>query len=68
MQDKTIISLTAIIAVTLLQIVAWQCGHNGQVFALTSAIIGGVTGFSIRDIITKKKDEWINGDTNNKQE
>jgi len=35
-----------------LQVVAWMCGHNGVVFATTSAIIAGIAGtllgFSIR--------------------
>lgn len=44
MNDKFIFGMFAIGAVTFLQIVAWLCGHNGQVFALTSAVIGGVSG------------------------
>lgn len=45
-EDKTIIATVAISAVTILQVVAWYCGFNGQVFALTSAVIGGITGFT----------------------
>jgi len=33
-----------IACVSLLQIVAWAGGHDGQVFALTSAAIGGIAG------------------------
>jgi LytS/YehU family sensor histidine kinase len=28
-----------------LQIYAWNTGHDGQVFALTSLIIGGIAGY-----------------------
>lgn len=42
--DKTIIGLTGIVAVTVLQCAAWLGGFDGQVFALTSAVIGGVVG------------------------
>jgi len=44
-EDKTIIGVTAIICVTIIQAIAWYMGHDGAVFALTSAIIGGVVGF-----------------------
>jgi len=63
-EDKTVLSLAAIAAVTTLQVVAWSCGHNGQVFALTSAIIGGITGFSVKGALAKKEEngvEWKNG-------
>jgi len=38
-----------------LQVVAWFCGHDGSVFALTSAIIGGVTGSVLGFEIAKTK-------------
>ena len=43
---KLVIGLTGIGAVTTLQCVAWLCGYNGAVFALTSAVISGVVGFA----------------------
>lgn len=43
---KLVLGLTGIGAVTVLQCVAWLCGHNGAVFALTSSVIGGVIGFT----------------------
>jgi len=46
MEDKTIIGVVGICGVVILQCVAWASGHNGQVFALTSAVIGGITGFT----------------------
>lgn len=68
-QDKTIIGIVGICAVVILQCMAWASGHNGQVFALTSAVIGGITGFSVRDrLITKKKEIDINGYDANEQE
>jgi len=54
-KDQTVISLTAIGSVTILQCIAWAFNHNGTVFALTSAIIGGITGFSINKVSTHKK-------------
>ena len=44
MEDKTIVAIVAIVCVTALQVAAWVCGFNGQVFAFTSLIIGGVVG------------------------
>ena len=44
MEDKNIIAMVAIVCVTALQVAAWVCGFNGQVFAFTSLIIGGVVG------------------------
>lgn len=34
-----------VIGVTgIMQGIAWYSGHNGQVFAFTSLVIGGITG------------------------
>lgn len=43
-KDKNIVGTIAIICVTVLQVMAWHYNHDGQVFALTSFIIGGVIG------------------------
>jgi len=45
MNEKCIIGLSGILCVTGLQIAAWIMGFNGQVFALTGAVIGGVVGY-----------------------
>ena len=44
----------AIGTVAILQGLAWITGHNGTVFALTSAVIGGVTGAVLGFTIGKK--------------
>lgn len=44
MEEKTIIGLVGITAVTALQVIAWSAGLDGAVFALTSLVIGGVVG------------------------
>jgi len=44
---KLIIGLAGMGCVTFLQVMAWYMGHNGTVFALTSTVIGGVTGYFI---------------------
>lgn len=44
MNDKFIFGSVAIVCATGLQCAAWFFGYNGQVFALTSLVIGGVTG------------------------
>lgn len=41
---KAIIGMYILSIVALLQLVAWYFGFNGQVFAFTSLIIGGITG------------------------
>lgn len=44
MKETTKFGYFVISIVTILQVVAWLVGYNGTVFALTSLIIGGVTG------------------------
>ena len=44
MDDKTVFAIIAICLVTFIQLVAWHGGHNGQVFAFTSLIIGLIVG------------------------
>jgi len=55
MEDKTIIGITALICLTGLQLYGWYTGHDGIVFATTSAIFGAVVGsyFDIKDKIKK---------------
>jgi uncharacterized membrane protein YqgA involved in biofilm formation len=47
----------AIGIVAIIQGIAWICGQDGMVFALTSAVIGGVTGtilgFSVNKLVEK---------------
>jgi len=42
--SKEKFGMFAIGVVATMQGVAWLLGYDGQVFALTSAVIGGVTG------------------------
>lgn len=44
-QEKTIIACVALVCLTALQLYAWYSGHNGVVFASTSAIFGGIIGY-----------------------
>ena len=55
MEDKTIIGITALVCLTGLQLYGWYTGHDGIVFATTSAIFGAVVGsyFDIKDKIKK---------------
>ena len=55
---KTIIAVTGLICLTGLQLYAWYTGHNGVVFATTSAIFGGIIGgyFNIK----KSIGEYVN--------
>lgn len=52
MNEKLIFGMYAITIVAILQGVAWYVGFNGQMFALTALVIGGVIGsifgFSIK--------------------
>lgn len=51
--QKTIIAVTALLCLSALQIYAWSIGLNGAVFAVTSAIFGGIVGsyFNIKKSI-----------------
>jgi len=42
--DKTTAGVCMVLTVAGLQTVAWILGKDGQVFALTSLVIGGITG------------------------
>jgi len=55
--DKGIVGVTGIVVLGILQCFAWQTGHNGTVFALTSAGIGGIIGsyFDLRGLLNKLK-------------
>ncbi len=50
---KAIIGCTALVCLTALQLTAWITGHNGVVFATTSAIFGVVIGgyFNIKNSV-----------------
>ena len=58
MEEKYAIALIIIGCMTVLQISAWIIGANGQVFAFTSLIIGGIAGslfgFSLSSKVSKK--------------
>lgn len=58
---QCIIAVTGLICVTALQITAWTLGYNGSVFALTSSVIGGITGFALgfKINIQKLKNEKV---------
>ena len=60
---QCMIAITGLICVTALQITAWALGYNGTVFALTSSVIGGITGFALGIKINIKKSvgEYVNG-------
>ncbi len=44
MDEKKQFALVAICIVSAVQCFAWYGGHNGQVFAFTSLVIGGIVG------------------------
>ena len=55
--DKAIVGVTGILILGIMQCVAWSTGHNGTVFALTSAGIGGIIGayFDLSKLLNKLK-------------
>ena len=55
---KAIIGVTAILCISGLQLYAWSSGHNGVVFATTSAILGAVVGGAFN--IKKSIKEFVN--------
>lgn len=64
MDEKFIFGMFTVSIVTIIQLVAWYLGYNGQVFAFTSLIIGLISGsllgftFNIKESIkdfTKNK-------------
>jgi len=55
--DKGLTGVVGVLCLTVLQCMAWQTGHNGTVFALTSAGIGAIIGsyFDLRGLLNKLK-------------
>jgi len=55
--DKGLIGVVGILTLGILQCAAWQTGHNGTVFALTSSGIGAIIGsyFDLRGLLNKLK-------------
>lgn len=54
MNEKIVFGMYAMAVVAALQMIAWYSGANGQVFALTSLVIGGVVGSLLGFSVTKK--------------
>jgi len=55
-KDKLICGTIIIVCIAGLQMFAWYTGHDGIVFATTSAIIGGIVGALFGFTIQKIKD------------
>ena len=45
MHDRTIICIVAMVLVSILQIIAWILGFNGQITTLVTATITAILGF-----------------------
>jgi len=57
---RCIIAVTGLFCLTGLQIYAWYSGHNGVVYATTSAIFGAIIGtyFNIKKTIKEYVKQW----------
>lgn len=55
MKDKTIIAVTAIGAITVIEMVALSMGINGTILALSLASIAGIGGYKISGLLNKEK-------------
>ena len=53
MEDKTILSLVAILCLTVLEIAAMLTGLDGYIFGVIIAAIAAISGYEIRDLIKK---------------
>ena len=56
--DKGLVAVAGICTLGILQCAAWQTGHNGTVFALTSSGIGAIIGsyFDLKGFLAKFKE------------
>lgn len=50
-KQQTIVCITAIIALTILEGIALWKGIDGQLFALTLAAIAGIAGFNLKSAL-----------------
>ena len=50
-------AMVAILAVVALEIVALLMGHNGVILTGTLAIIAGLGGYEVKNIMTKVQDK-----------
>ena len=55
MKDKTIVAVTAIAAITAIEMVALSMGINGTILALSLAAVAGVGGYKLKTVIGEKK-------------
>lgn len=53
--DSNWIKLAAVLGITILELVALLKGVNGAVLSVVLAILGGIAGFELKEIINKKK-------------
>ena len=53
MKDKTILAVTAIGAITAIEMIALSIGINGTILALSLAAIAGIGGYEIKNAETK---------------
>lgn len=53
MRDKTIISIVAIISILILTALAIYKGINGALFMSSIAIIGGIAGYTFKELKDK---------------
>jgi len=47
MKDKTLITITAIISIVILEIVAMIKGIDGQIFATVISVLAGLGGYTV---------------------
>lgn len=55
MNDKTIVAVASIGAITAIEMVALSMGINGTMIALTVAAIAGLGGYELKSLVGEKK-------------
>ena len=57
MDDSTVVKLVAIGAITVLETAALISGIDGAFFGPAIAVIGGIAGYELRGLSTKKQEK-----------
>ena len=50
MRDKAIVTIVAIVCITILEAIALSKGIDGALFSLTLSVIGGLVGYKFKEV------------------
>lgn len=55
MQDKTLLSLGAMLCITILEALALYFGYDSAMLALVFAVIAGLAGYQVKNVMMQEQ-------------